>query len=126
MTTEILRQQAPFEPAWQRAIVGPVLVATGGGPESLAALRVAAARARRDGRHVHALSILAPLPAYVPAGEALVATPATAHDERRAAHLARIGALVRGTLASDSAWDVEVLIGPIAQTIARVARERDA
>jgi nucleotide-binding universal stress UspA family protein len=127
MTTEILRQQAPFEPAWQRAIVGPVLVATDGGPESLAALRVADALARRDGRHVHVLSILEPLPAYVPAGEALVATLATAHDdERRAAHLARIGALVRGTLASDSAWDVEVLIGPIAQTIARVARERDA
>jgi nucleotide-binding universal stress UspA family protein len=127
MTTEILRQHAPFEPAWQRAIVGPVLVATDGGTESLAALRVADAIARRDGRHVHVLSVLEPLPAFVPAGEALVAAPVAAlDDERRAAHLVRIGTLVRSTLATDSAWDVEVLTGPVAQTIARVARERDA
>lgn len=127
MTTEILRQQAPLEPAWQRAIVGPVLVATDGGPESLAALRVADALARREGRHVHILSVLDPIPAFVPAGDALVAAPVELlDDERREAHLARIGALVRATLPVDSAWDVEVLTGPVAQTIVRVARERDA
>ena len=127
MSTDILSQHAPFEPAWQRAIVGPVLVATDGGAESLAALRVADAIARRDGRHVHVLSVLEPLPAFVPAGEALAAVPTEAMDEeRRTVQLARIGALVRETLAVDSAWDVEVLVGPVAQTIARVARERDA
>ena len=127
MSTGILTQRAPTEPAWQRAIVGPVLVATDGGPESLAALRMADALARRDGRHVHVLSVLEPMPAFYPAGEALLSVPSAPVEEgRRAAQLERIGALVRETLAADAAWEIEVLTGPIAQTIARVARERGA
>ncbi|HEX6060262.1 MAG TPA: universal stress protein [Gemmatimonadaceae bacterium] len=127
MSTELLSQRAPLEPAWQRAIVGPVLVATDGGPESVAAMRVADALARRDGRHVHILSVLEPMPAFFPAGEGLLSIPADSfEEERRRAQLERIGTLVRQTLDADAAWDVEVLTGPVAQTIARVARERGA
>lgn len=108
-------------------MTGRILLATDGAPQSLGAVRVAAALAERDGCEVEVLTVLEPSSAYA-AGYAFAVPVAVAGpdgiqaDELRGA----VEAQLRAVGGAAAGWPVRVELGAPARTVAACAEERGA
>jgi nucleotide-binding universal stress UspA family protein len=106
------------------ATLGPLLVATDGRPAADAALRAARLLAGRTNADVHVVSVVDAL--ALPSPESGAFPDAARFDEeRRAGRLSAVREQLR-RVAGEVDWPVEVLTGPPARTLARLAAERGA
>lgn len=101
----------------------PLLVATNGSMASAAALRIAAAIARRDGRPIQAAFVeetMASVPSVTITGAALL--------QERVPESTRLGRVRQQlcTILGQRAWTLRVAFGRLGPTLARAAREAKA
>lgn len=104
-----------------------ILVATDGKAGALGALRAAAHLAERDGASVHLLAVCEPVDVY-PSGSAGVIPGLVSELTARsvAALRDRVGAQVAGLGDGAAEWTVQVEVGSIAPSVARVAAQLGA
>jgi nucleotide-binding universal stress UspA family protein len=106
---------------------GRILLATDGAPQSLGAVRVAAALAERDGCEVEVLTVLEPPSAYAAGHAFAVPVPIPGPDGLQAEGLrSEVEAQLRAAGGAAAAWPVRVELGAPARTIAACAEERGA
>lgn len=102
--------------------LGPIVVATDGTPSAEAALRAAAQMASHTAADVYVLSVLEPLP-LMAADYGLLLPPTDAEEARREALTRRVHEQVRQVAGDNARWEVWIVDGDPAATLARVARE---
>ena len=105
--------------------LGPIVVASDGSSESMAALRAAALLEQRTNAEVLVLSVLEGLPP-VAADFGIVVPPLDADDARRARRMEAVRNQVSQIASRVREWKVEVIDGDPPQTIARTARDFNA
>lgn len=110
--------------ATRRAHTGPILVATAGA-ESAALLEAVRRLPLHPERGVLAVSVLEPLPVYVP-GSDLGLVPPGFEEERRSALHRELSERVRESVGTDPTWRTQVAYGYPGFTIADIAREHDS
>lgn len=111
--------------AGSRRTRGPILLAVDGTESGVAAFTAAHLLASRTGVDVHVLSVLEPMPAIVPALEA-IALPQGWDTSRAEDLLGRVRQQVRASDGSQSNWSTEVRLGNPALLVARTARDLGA
>lgn len=130
-TMDLVRPEVTSQPSTRAqpwVLTGPILAATDDRDTSDAALVVAEGIARDHGLSVQVISVLEPSASMHPPGDGLmIAVPPTINDTARA-ELRRTAVRhrLRKRLRAADAWNVQVKVGPVADSIVEAARAIDA